>query len=390
MKRVIISLLLLATAAQAGTKTFRVGQIFRFQDKFNATVEEMLAGMELARQFYEKDHPNVHIKFSRIGHAADDKLVRNQETNLASVAEAAREFLATDIPVAIGGEMSDESIVLGDLFKDQHRVLLTPTSTNPAVTLGKPFTFRACFSDELVADRMAEYAVTRLKPQAIGVLHNVSSPYTDFLSRRFTERFQELAAKIPGYHPRVVVQKYLRRHMDFSPQVKAFQDAGITHVAAFNHDMEMLNYLAFSTKADFNPLYLTSDGWGSNNYIFDQFIKQNPKGDKFVVIRNSYWNEASQAPLAVRFRKARLKQTKDLSPSAAMGFDTAWMLFHAMDNAKDAGNADSIREALMALKGLSLVTSRTLSFPKDDNTPVKELHLYRIDKLGVHFEETLK
>src|SRR5262249_3753841 len=138
-------------------------------------------------------------------------------------------------------------------------VFLTPTATNPAVTENRPYVFRMCFSDKDVAERMADLVVEQLKPKSIGVLHNVSSPYSDYLSRTFIATMQSKHQKkgIP-----LIEEKVLRRGTDFSSGIDRFVAAQVSHVVMFTHDGDLIRFLTQSHGKRFYPVYIGSDGWG--------------------------------------------------------------------------------------------------------------------------------
>ena len=60
-----------------------------------------------------------------------------------------------------------------------------------------------------------------------------------------------------------------------------------------------------------------------------------------------------------------------------------------MNQVKDANNGTAIRDQLHNIKSVKVVTSEHFSFGPD-NSPRKDLYIYRIDKDGVHYEVTLK
>jgi branched-chain amino acid transport system substrate-binding protein len=118
-------------------------------------------------------------------------------------------------------------------------------------------------------------------------------------------------------------------------------------------------------------------------------VKENPSGAKFVAYRNSYWKEDVNTSLARDFRSAYSKKFQG-KPNAwvAISFDAAWVLFHAMNRAKDSNSPEQIREELSRLKNIQVVTAPRFRFGSN-NSPDKELYLYRIDSQGIHYEATL-
>ena len=379
----ILTLHLIAVSAFAAEshkkKTLTVGVILRLNDKFNDTVATMLAGIETAKSLYEKKHPGVRIVLKRYPHGDD----------LESVLKATTRAVEEKVPAVIGGELSEESIVIGDKLAESKAIFITPTSSNPQVTENKPYVFRSCFSDTLVAGQLAHFTVEHLKPAAIGLVHNVSSPYTDFLSKRFIETMKEIEAGNPKKSIPIIHEKVLRDTRDFGPQIDAFIKGGVTHVAMLTHQSDLLKFAMQAADKNFFPVYIGSDGWGSNEHVYKNLVVE-PSQKKFVAYRNSYWKQDATTPIATEFRQTYEKNhLRKPNAWSAISFDAAWVLFTSMDKAAKPSDGESIRRAMVAIKDIHLVTAHHFKFGAD-NSPRKDLYIYKIDRGGINYEATLK
>lgn len=374
-------LLLLFFTQMAVGKTLTVGVALRLNDAYNNSVNSIKRGIETAKTLYEKEHPGVRVNLQVFPHSKD----------LASVNAAADKIIAAKLPAVVGGEMSEESIVLGDRLDAAKTVFITPTSSNPSVTENKPFVFRACFSDKQVADEMAKYVSENLKPTKMGVIHNISSPYTDYLSSRFVETFSQLAEqKGNASNKSINVEKVKRGTLDFSKQIDRFKAENVTHVVMFTHDNDLIRFNLQAEEREFFPVYIGSDGWGTNQFVYDKFVKESSKGERFIGIRNSYWKETNTRKITRDFKKTFESQFHE-APGAwnAIGFDATWVLLKAMDKAENPASAEEIRKEMKKTRKISLVTSERFSFNKE-NSPQKDLYLFRVSKQGIQYEATLK
>lgn len=359
-------------------KTLHVGVILRLDDKFNNSVSEMMTGLETAKNLFEQKN-HVKITLHRYAHAEE----------LSTVAIAAEQAIKDKVPAVIGGELSEESFVLRDKLGPKEIVFMTPTSSNPAVTDGFSFSFRACFSDKTVAEKLAQFTEEKLKPKAIGVIHNISSPYSDYLSKQFIEGFN-VAKKEHSVSVPVFEEKILRDTMDFSSQIKNFIDHKVTHVVMLAHQTDLLRFALQAEKMNFFPTYVGSDGWGNNENVRKKLVLESPNGSKFIGFRNSYWKEETPTKMGTEFKNQYRKlYSHDPSAWSAITFDAAIILFTAMKNAKDPTSGPSIREEMLKIKNIPLVTTQTFQFGPD-NSPKKDLYIYRIDQSGIKFEGTLK
>jgi branched-chain amino acid transport system substrate-binding protein len=368
-----------ALAGPAQKKVLNVGIILRLNDQFNESVSAMMTGIETAKALFEKDHPSVKIVFHKYAHNED----------LESVVAASNLAIKDKVPAVIGGELSEESFVLRDKLGANKIVFITPTSSNPAVTENQPYAFRACFSDRLVASQLANLTIDHLKPKVVGLLHNVSSPYTDFLSQQFLETFKERMSKQSQSIP-IFEEKVLRDTTDFSEQIRHFMDNKVTHVIMPVHQTDFLRFQLQAAGLGFFPVYVGSDGWGSNDNVLRKFVTESKTGVNFVAFRNSYWKEDANFEMANRFKgQYAMMNKKQPTAWSAISFDAAWVLFTAMSQVKDVNNGTAIRDQLHAIKSVKAVTSEHFSFGPD-NSPRKDLYIYRIDKDGIRYEVTLK
>ena len=366
-------------ASQAKKRTIHVGVVLRLEDKYNNSVSEMMTGVEAAKALFEQKHPGTQIVIHRYPHTED----------LSTVVAAADKVIKDKLSAVIGGELSEEAIVLRDKLGPAKIIFITPTSSSPTVTEGFPFSFRACFSDRLVAEQLASFTFNHLKPNAVGVIHNISSPYTDFLSKEFIANFKKEESKNSKIIP-LFEEKVLGDSSDFSNQINVFIEHKITHLVMLTHQTDLLRFALQAANKGFFPVYIGSDGWGSNENIYKKFVTDSPFASKFEAFRNSYWKENSPTKMGLEF-KNEYKRMFSHEPNAwsAIAFDTSWILFTAMNNAKDNSKGDSIREEMLKLKNTPLVTTQNFKFGTD-NSPRKDLYIYEINKNGIHYSETLK
>lgn len=250
----VLTFIVLCPMTFASEKTLNVALIFRFNDKFNGTILSMDRGLELAKKDFEAKH-KVKINFKKYPH--DEKLL--------SVINATQNAIKDGHFVIIGGENSDEAMAISEVIKDKKIVLLTPTSTNPKVTLDHPYNFRTSISDDKVAEKIAEFVFKEMKSKKVGVLHNVSYPYSDYLSKRFISRFNELIETSQGYgneRPVLIEKKIVRNQQDLSKEVQFFKENGVTHQIILSFNSDLLRFYSEAISQDFAPKYIGSDGWG--------------------------------------------------------------------------------------------------------------------------------
>lgn len=365
-----------STLSLASDKSLNIALIFRYEDKFNGTTLFMDKGLELAKNDLETKY-KLKINFKKYSH----------NEKLTSVIQATEQALNDGHFIIIGGENSDEAMAISEVIKDKKIILMTPTSTNPKVTLGHPYNFRASISDDKVADHLAEFLFNELKAKTVGVLHNVSYPYSDYLSKRFIHRFNELIETSQKYgvqRPKLVERKIVRNQKDFSQEVKYFKDQGVTHQVILSFNSDVLRFYSEASTNDFTPKYIGSDGWGLSESIH-KFAVDTKSKNSFEAYRNVYWNHTSTDKFNIKFKES-FKKTygEEANAWAAIAYDSAMIIGETAIAMKTEINARNLKDALKIYEEKNLLTSNKFSFDAN-NTPDKEVIIYKIDNKGVSF-----
>ena len=360
-------------------RDLKVGMVYKFNDKFAGTIIHFDRGVETAKHLFQKDFPDTKIELKKFSH----------EDGLKTLVPIAKEIEVAGISAVIGPENSTEADFLSQELGEKGTIVMSPTATNPDLSKHANF-FRVCFSDDQVADGLARYVVEHLKPNVIGVLKNISMPYSQYLSDRFAEKVVAYSEAIGKKPPTLVVQETITGSRNFSTQIARFKESKADLVAGLLLDRDFAALVRQARGVNYFPTYLGSDGWGSNEYVYQRYVKDSSLGNYFKAYRNNYWKEEQGSGLAGRFRSAFRKEFA-VEPNAynAIAFDAAWVLFTAMRRTTDPNDPALVKKELLKLNDLELVTTDKFSFgPK--MAPKKALYIYKIDKLGPHYEATIQ
>jgi len=357
----------------------KIALIFRYDDRFNPTLSFLDQGLQLAKEEFEKSQ-RIKVLFFKYAH---------NET-VQSVIRATKKAIKDGHNIIIGGEDSAESLAIGKTIEGKNIILITPTSTNPTVTYNKPFVFRACFSDDIVANKMAELVFNKFRSKRIGILHNVSYPYTDYLAKKFINRISELndtRNSLNQKRTKIFVKKIIRNQKKFTKEVEFFKANNIEHQIMLTFQSDLLRFYSEALKQNFYPIYFGSDGWGSNDSIFNRMAKEGLQRSKFQAYRNLYWRSEVNSTKNRKFKKIFKKRFKvEANAWSAIAYDTAKIVLESIIAAKDMNNISSIRKALRNYSSKKLITTDNFSFG-ENNTPKKDMFIYKIDSSGVRFYE---
>lgn len=195
----------------------------------------------------------------------------------------ANELSRKKVSAVIGHYTSACTLAARDKYVENRILMITPSSTNPAVTDGIYQTiFRVCGRDDEQGNTAAQY-VYKAWPEAKVALLYDESPYGKGLSERFLAEFSSLSKK-----ESVLYKHFDRSLMDFSSIVKEIKEKEPTLIyfgGLFLQGAELLkemrkegvNATFFSGDGCFNPLFIEKAGISVAEGSFVTFTP-NPEG----------------------------------------------------------------------------------------------------------------
>ncbi|MGI9167548.1 MAG: ABC transporter substrate-binding protein [Pyrinomonadaceae bacterium] len=122
------------------------------------------------------------------------------------------------VALIVGGA-SGNSLAAAPKAQSAEIPMISPSSTNPAVTQVGNYIFRACFSDAFQGEVMAKFAAQRLQAKKAAIMLDFNSPY----SRDLTEFFELSFAKLGGQV--VSKQSYTQGDPDYKGQLSSIKSA---------------------------------------------------------------------------------------------------------------------------------------------------------------------
>ena len=357
-------------------KTITIGvfepQTGRNADKGNAE----LKGIELANSIYN------NVDGYRV------VLAKVDTQSSVSATESAVSGLASMNPVAIIGSAGEATSLAASSIIEENKIpTITPSATNPLITQGNFYYFRASLTESQMGEGLAEYAAKELNSEKIGII----STKNDSSIVAMLESFEARVKKIKGKKNKSIyfqaevtptdeelkdsVEKLKRRQIDvcFAPMPMETMDAFFTLI----EESEMTNVTFLGTRA-----------WGETAFI--QMMEKHPK-IKIVFPYESVFSGTSSTSDSITEEAQRFqieyadRYGIDDVPTynAALGYDAYLILINAIHNARSLEGMD-VRSAMLNLNELkcstgvfsfddtgNVVRSVTLSSLKDGK-PVNE------------------
>ena len=292
-------------------------------------------------------------------------------------AQAISKFIGQDQVVAVfSGEASSHVLAMAPIAQKNAIPLVVASATNAKITEAGNFVFRTCFTDAFQGQALAKFAVEDLKLRKVALLKDIKSDHSTGLAEVFVKQFTAAGGQIK------VEQSYSGGDIDFRSQLTAIRskDVDAIVVPGYYTDISLIGRQARELGIKI-PL-LGGDGWDSPK--LKEISGNSLNGSYF----STFYSPENPSPVIQGFR-ARYQQKYGFVPDgvAAMGYESAQVLFQALQKAKSLTRAD-VRNALENLGSVETLTG-TFSFGADRNSR-KSAVILKIDSTGIgHFFKTM-
>ena len=339
-----------ADKGSGGGDTVKVGVFLPLTGDNAAGGELELRGIKLANKL----HPEVNGKKIELV-VADNKSDKAESANVA-----ARLIEKDKVKVILGTYGSSLAMAAGNIVRDAKVPAIGTSCTNPQVTKGNDYYFRACFIDPFQGTVMANYAYKKGARKA-AIVQEVSNDYSVGLSKFFKEAFEKLA----GAGSVVETANYQTGDKDFTAQLTNLKAKNPDVVFAPGNFTESALRIKQARQLGIKAPFLGGDTWETQ-----EFINVGGKEVEGVCFSSAFDREKAATPEAKKFMEAYVKEYNGQQPGGltAMAYDAYLIAYNAL---KAAGTEDSvkIRDAIAKTKDLETTTGTTTL--NQDGDPIK-------------------
>jgi branched-chain amino acid transport system substrate-binding protein len=285
-------------------------------------------------------------------------------------------LITRDHVIAVLGEVASGNTLAAAPFAQKSSIpMISPSSTNIAVTQVGDYITRVCYIDPFQGYVMAKFATNTLKLKNVAILRDLKSPYSVGLADAFIENFKKMGGSI------ATDQSYSGGDSDFGAQLTSIKSKNPDGVFVPGYYTEVGLIALQSRKLGLNVPLLGGDGWDSPSL-------QGIGGD---ALNNSYFSNHYAAddpnPIIQKFvseYRDRFKETPD--GLAALGFDAANVLFDAIRRANTT-EGPKLRDAIVATKDFPGVAGK-ITINKERNTD-KPAVVIEINNNKFKYRETI-
>ena len=303
------------------------------------------------------------------------------EDDKGSPEEAARltaKLIDQDKVVAvIAGGTSGNSRAAAPKAQASHVPLISPSSTDPAVTQTGNYIFRACFVDSFQGEVMASFAINSLKAKKAAILFDFNSPYSKGLTDYFKLSFARLGGSI------ATEQTYTQGDADFKGQLSTIHAAepDVLYIPGYYGDVALIVKQARMLGLT-QPL-LGGDGWDAPELWQ---LGGDALNGAYI---STHYSVDDPSPAIRHFVDQYKQRYGNLLPDAhaALAYDAARLLFDAISRTGST-EGDKLRDALAQTKNFNGVTG-VISMDADRNA-VKPAVILKLQDLKFIYQETIQ
>lgn len=319
---------------------------------------EELKGIELANSIYN----NVD------GYKVVLSKVDTQSS--VSAAKTAVQGLIEMKPVAIIGSAGEAtSLAASELIEKASIPTITPSATNPLITQGNIYYFRASITESQMGQGLAEYAIKEKKSGNIGIVTLKNDSTIAAMVEGFESKIKELKGKkksavkyqteiMPTEEEMKQALKYLR----INGVDVCFAPLGTENMDLFFKLVEDMNMT--------NVTFLGHRSWGEDDFV--ALMEKHPNinivfpYESVLTATNSTSDSITEETQRFQIEYANRYGSDEVPTyNAALGYDAYLIMINAIHNAKTMEGPD-VRNAIMELSDLKCSTG-SFSFDSSGN-----------------------
>jgi branched-chain amino acid transport system substrate-binding protein len=303
-------------------------------------------------------------------------LSEDDEGRPEKAATVVTKLIDQDRVVALVGEVaSGNSLAAAPKAQAAKVPMISPSSTNPAVTQVGDYIFRVCFIDPFQGEVMAKFAANTLKAKKAAIMLDFNSPYSRGLTEFFESSFTKLGGQV------VTKQSYTQGDRDYKGQLTSIRSLNpdVIYVPGYYGEVGVIAKQAKQLGIT-QPL-LGGDGWDA-----PQLWELGGDALNGDFISNHYSVE-DPSPAIQKF-VGDFKSRYNIAPDAlaALGYDAMRVLADAIKRAGTTEGA-KLRDAIAATKDFAGVTG-VISINAERNA-VKPAVVLKLQGGKYEYQETI-
>ena len=316
----------------------KIGAYFPMTGPYAAGGQMTMEGIELAKK----------LRNTALGRPVEIVLVDNKSEKVESANAVSRLIESEKVAAVIGTYASSNAIAGAEVCEKAGIPMLAPSATNPLVTEGKSYAFRACFIDPFQGWVMAKYAVEDLGAGKAVIIQDIAADYSVGLAAFFKRAFVEFTGD-----PDAILKtlSYQTGDQDFTAQLTVTKSRrpDVLFVPGYFGDLALIARQAKELGIEARILAAAAAQ-------APELIEIGKEAVEGLIFSNHYTPEQSTDEIGKKFLDA-YSEAYGKAPNAfaALGYDTYNILLDIMEK-EGSADPERIRKGLEELKDYHGVT----------------------------------
>lgn len=276
---------------------------------------------------------------------------------------AAQKAVEAAVIVVFGASWSSHSLAMAPVFQKAGIPMISPVSTNPALTLVGDYIFRICYTDPFQGRILAKFAIQHLKAKTAGVLINANRKYSEGLAEYFVQSYSQLGGRV------LFEENYLEKTADFTPiinKIKALQPEVLFHPG---HTKVSAYFLKQARINGIKTTFIGGDAWNDSMY---KIVGSIIEGSYY----STHWHEDGTGVKNRLFVEKYRRKSRKYDPGSPLGEDCVYLFADAVRRAKSL-EPSRIRDAIAATNNFQGVTGN-IRFD-DNGDPIKSAVILKFE-----------
>lgn len=300
-----------------------------------------------------------------LGKQIDYGTVLDEKGDVSEATNAYNRLVNEGIVALIGDITSKPTMAVAELAAEDNLPMITPSGTALEITTIGPNVFRTCFTDPFQGKIMATFAADNLKAKNVAIIYNSSDDYSTGLTKAFKEQAAEKGITI------VAEEAYGAADKDFKAQLTKITETKPDAIFVPDYYTVVGLIATQAREVGFDGPMLGADGWDGvlgvmdagnisvlDNCYFSNHYSPKDTDEKVANFVSSYQEKYGEMPTSF----------------SALGYDTAYMLVQAME---EAGSTDS-QAVIDALKNIEFNGITGSIHFDENNNPIKVVTVLKI------------
>ena len=304
-------------------------------------------------------------------------IIEDNEFKAESAMAIATKLISEDKVLAILGPYAAmPAVPAGGVANENETPMISPWSTNPRVTLDRPWVFRATFLDDLQGPVVANFATEEFEATKAAVLYDVAGDYPKDLAESFRNAWVELH----GAGSVVAFETFATGDTDFSTQLTKIKASGADILFTPSWYNEVPVIVKQAQELGLPQVIVGTDSWGD-----PKTLKLCGNACEGTYFSTRYIAEGTVGATKEFIEKYEAKYSETPGDAAALTWDALGILLQAIQNTGGlTGNSEKDRETIKnelgKIKDFDGITGRMMSFTSDGD-PIKCAFIAKINSV---------